>query len=59
MDRPRYTIRYRTVRHTKDYERMASPEYQVLDGRKVVGRFDFEYQAIAEIARLSQMQPTA
>ena len=45
MSKPQYTIRYRTVRGRKDYEKATSPEYQVVEGRRVVARFDFEHQA--------------
>lgn len=49
---PRYTIRYRVVRGRKEWERPASGEFQVLDGRRIVGRHDFEAQAQAQIAEL-------
>lgn len=52
MNTPRYTIRYRVVRSRKAHEKPVSSEYQVLDGRKIVGRHDFEHQAQAQIVRL-------
>lgn len=50
--KPRFTIRYRTVRGTKDYEKSSSGEYQVLDGRRIVARFDYEHHAQAHIVKL-------
>jgi hypothetical protein len=50
--KPKYTIRYRVIRGRKDYEKPASGEYQVLDGRRIVGRHDYEHQAQRQVARL-------
>lgn len=57
MIRPRFTIRVRTVTTRTPTGPYRGPEVQVVEGRRVVGRFDLTEQAEAWIARQEGRNP--